>query len=785
MISRLERDGRLLALLGTLAMLLAAGAAVGGLAGSVALAFLLAAPAAGLLVLVPLLVLRRVRFVADRVTLLHPGAVHAEPSPIVPVRVAPTEVLRRAVPQGAPHAGPSEDVTFERERNTLWWYAPGFGVGSGGHATILSMIAELERSGISSTIVLCDAEDDVPPPGYRTFLAANFPQVLARVVTQTQARKDHASGDRLIATDWRSVAAVLRDRGSLTAVYFVQDHEVEFTPTGTWSTLAAQTYRADLQIVTVSSSLSRLLNERYGVAGDAIPLPVDLEVYGVADGGLSSVVAEVRRANQDDLPIVVLYGRESTARRGVELAVAGLELAARGGLRFFCVVFGEDVELDDVAFPWLCVGVQRPRELAELYRIGHAGVVLSLTNPSLIPQEMLACGLPVLEAETSATREVFAGLPGCSLAPPHPEGIAATLTSMLTASARPDGPTASPRQQPTGLADPQQAASLLERALIGTSKPEGPVSLRSAPSVTIAIPTLDPDPAAFERLVAALDAQRYPGRVDVRIVDSGSEQPITDQLRGLRLPVDVGSTTRAAFRHGATRNGLIEGSDSDFIVFLTQDAVPIGERWLFDLVASCAADDRIGGAFCRHEPPQGAERVAAVSLREHFDRLDHVHSKPASPLNSPIENETLHASFFLSNNGSILRRTAWEQVPFPDVGFGEDQLWARDALRAGWSINYAWTSRVEHLNVFDRQGHEDRAAVGYAWNIKYWAHPATEQAALELMEVEMDDARRIVEAYVLTMGDYTVEVAAIRARAAGRRRAIEASRTGEGWYASL
>ena len=37
------------------------------------------------------------------------------------------------------------------------------------------------------------------------------------------------------------------------------------------------------------------------------------------------------------------------------------------------------------------------RDLADLYRSSRAGIVFSTTNPSLVPYEMMACGLPVVD----------------------------------------------------------------------------------------------------------------------------------------------------------------------------------------------------------------------------------------------------------------------------------------------------------------------------------------------------------------------------------------------------
>ena len=771
MITRLESDTRLQAAvtggLGLVAVLAAAFALTGRPAWAAAVGVLVAAVATALL----LLLLRRIRFVIERLRLIHPGAVPEEAPP--PVRASPAEALLRAVPRDV--RAEVEELPFDVAVNRLWWYVPGFGVGSGGHANILAMIAELQRHGVRSTIVLTDVDDPEALRGTRAAMGRNYAPTLADVIGRPSVRT--SPGDVVVATDWRSVSAALEDRGERRGYYFVQDHEVEFAPTGTWSTLAAGTYLSGLRPVTLGRGLAELIGERYGTRTGWTPIGIDPGIYGPDDPSPSAVVAAVHRANPDALPVVLVYGRRDTARRGVELALAGLELASRRGARFLCVLFGEDVALDDVSFPWTCVGVLPPRELAALYHTADLGLVLSLTNPSLVPQEMLACGLRVLEVDTALTRTAFADLPGCRLARPHPGDLADAIVELLDDGLTDSGSVTVPTHA--------EAAAELHRELIGRGPAVGPVTLTGAHSVTVAIPTLDPDPDVFGRLLAALDAQRYPGRVELRIIDSGSARPVEELVAGHRWPVHLHHTTREEFRHGPTRNLLIEWSDTDLVALLTQDAVPVGDRWLFDLVAACTLDDRIGGAFCRHRPPSGSPKGAAIELVEHFDRLAVVHPSPATPATAPVASDGYDAEFFFSNNGSILRRRAWEQVPFRDVAFGEDQLWARDALRAGWSVNFARHSIVEHLNRFTAEDHEERARIVKAWQLKYWDEQQDSQSIAAEAARELQRARRFVAEYSLSSSEAAQELAAVRARERGWRRALEAARDHADWYRAL
>ena len=56
--------------------------------------------------------------------------------------------------------------------------------------------------------------------------------------------------------------------------------------------------------------------------------------------------------------------------------------------------------------------------------------------------------------------------------------------------------------------------------------------------------------------------------------------------------------------------------------------------------------------------------------------------------------------YFFSNVSSVLRRSVWQQFPFPEVEFAEDQLWARRVLEAGYQTAYRADSLVYHSHGY-------------------------------------------------------------------------------------
>ena len=56
--------------------------------------------------------------------------------------------------------------------------------------------------------------------------------------------------------------------------------------------------------------------------------------------------------------------------------------------------------------------------------------------------------------------------------------------------------------------------------------------------------------------------------------------------------------------------------------------------------------------------------------------------------------------YFFSNVSSVLRRRVWQDIPFPEVAFAEDQLWAKRVLEAGYQTVYRADSLVYHSHAY-------------------------------------------------------------------------------------
>jgi O-antigen biosynthesis protein len=301
---------------------------------------------------------------------------------------------------------------------TINWLIPDFGKGSGGHINIFRFVLLFEKMGFNQKIyVFGDLVEN--PELIRSFarqmyfpLNSSF-EILSNLPSVRDA-------DILITTSWES-AYYGRSIGNVRQRYYmVQDREDMFFPAGSLAEFARATYQFGFVGLTAGKWLADSLKSQYGMECFPFSFSYDRHLY----------THEQSEIHPKMMQRVFFYARPTTERRGFELGMLVLELVSKVLPMVEFVLAGTSKKDWDVPFNVVHVGVLRLEQLSSLYRSCDVALVLSHTNLSLLPLELMASGCPVV-SNRGPNVEWLLNEQNCVLADPEPQALANAIVDLL------------------------------------------------------------------------------------------------------------------------------------------------------------------------------------------------------------------------------------------------------------------------------------------------------------------------------------------------------------------
>jgi len=295
------------------------------------------------------------------------------------------------------------------------WVIPPFGFGSGGHLNIFRFVYHLEQEGFECRIIIVGEPRPISPEQARKQITDWFFAIKSEVyVGMDSAPPAYIT----IATSWITAYFVRSFQSTVHRCYFVQDFEPWFYPAGAEYAWAEETYRFGFFGITAGTWLKEKLATDYGMRTESFHFSFDRDLY-----------AQRGRADPESRN-VFFYARPPTERRGFELGLLVLSEVTRRMPDVRVVFAGWDVSAYHIPYEHLNLGVVSLAELPDLYSQCDVALVLSFTNLSLLPLELMACGTPVVCNKAPCT-EWLLNEQNTRLALPTVEALADAICSVL------------------------------------------------------------------------------------------------------------------------------------------------------------------------------------------------------------------------------------------------------------------------------------------------------------------------------------------------------------------
>ena len=217
-------------------------------------------------------------------------------------------------------------------------------------------------------------------------------------------------------------------------------------------------------------------------------------------------------------------------------------------------------------------------------------------------------------------------------------------------------------------------------------------------NVDVVIPVYKPD-KKLQMVISRLMGQTIvPSNIFLIHTRSSEDDWHTEQLlqevQTEYSVVQVVSIAQEEFDHGGTRDMAMHLCKSQYVLMMTQDAMPKNGNLIETL--RNAQGEKISVVFARQEPAKDCRIIERYTRTFNYPAESHSAMEKAAQTNNGIK------SIFCSDVCAMYDRIAYEEVGgFPGkVIFNEDEIFAAKSLKAGYDIRYEAQAVVIHSHNY-------------------------------------------------------------------------------------
>lgn len=215
------------------------------------------------------------------------------------------------------------------------------------------------------------------------------------------------------------------------------------------------------------------------------------------------------------------------------------------------------------------------------------------------------------------------------------------------------------------------------------------------PRVDVVIPVYKPD-EKYDRLMEKLQIQTVrPNQIYIMHTVTGSDDADIGMKYHNMENLTVTNLSKEEFDHGGTRNRGVSMSDAEFVLMMTQDAVP-ADKCLIENLIEPFKNENVAAVYARQIATPEVGMVESYTRKFNYPEEDMLKSK------ADLERLGIK-TYFCSNVCAVYRKSIYKELGgfVTKTIFNEDMILASHIIDAGYSIAYAGKARVFHAHRYN------------------------------------------------------------------------------------
>lgn len=224
--------------------------------------------------------------------------------------------------------------------------------------------------------------------------------------------------------------------------------------------------------------------------------------------------------------------------------------------------------------------------------------------------------------------------------------------------------------------------------------------------VSVIIPTYNAGDSV-ENLLVSLQNQKMVKGVEIIVVDSESKDGTAE--RAEHLGAKVIRIKQSEFSHSFARNLGAEHASGEYLLFMTQDAMPNGDLWICGLMQPVLKDGVVA-VSCQEEPRPNCDLLGRISIWLHSEYMGILEANRIMKLPADQSYDNMRRNGQLNDVTCLVQRNAFMELKYRG-DYAEDLDLGIRLIQAGYTLALLSNVQVIHSHTRPAFYHMKRALV--------------------------------------------------------------------------